>query len=166
MAATDFARLFYAMNTIIEDASSSVGLSKRAALALAILAGAPKSLDIRDQHTMMTNQKLQEFFVELRISTPASAKKDASAAKGELLGKKYIQIENKVSVFAVSADGERVVEKLHEAMKNTIEEIGLAEHERALLGQLVSLEQRQPPKPARASSPEKTARGDARERVG
>ena len=101
MATTELARINYAVNTIIEQASSAIGLSKRSAMALAIIAAdRDPDLVIRGEQ-IMTNQGLQDRFVRHKISTEASAKKDSSNAKSELLENGYIRVIGRVSVTSV-----------------------------------------------------------------
>lgn len=130
MAVAELARIYYAASTILDTASSAVGLSKRAALGLAILEvnGGP-----------MTNVDLQNEFVSHGISTEASVKKDASAAKSELLERRHIEIRDRVSVYAITQDGRRVVQEMCLAMGRAVEKLALTDADRALLRQVVGL---------------------------
>jgi len=153
MAVTELVRMLFAVNAILEEASAAVNLSKRAALALAIL-----HLEESSDETM-TNQDLHDRFVKHNVSTGLSAKKDSSAAKGELLAGKYIEIRGKVSVFALTSKGRDAVSKMYDAMDKAMEKLGLSEEERSVLRGLVKLPSRKPPasetagKPVRRKSP-------------
>ena len=137
MAATELARIFHAVNKILEDSSSAVGLSKRGAMALALI-------DTEPDHEVsgrpvMRNQGLRELFVLHKISEVASAKKDASTAKSELLKLTYIEIVGKVSVFALTPAGKQKIRELSDALGRAIDGVGLADDERALLRRLSGL---------------------------
>lgn len=131
--------MLYAMNTILEQASSAVGLSKRAALALAIL-----YLEDTSGATM-TNQDLHDRFLKYNVSTGLSAKKDASAAKGELLVAKHIEIRGKVSVFALTEQGREIVLRMRDAVNEALKKLDLSDEERAVLRELVGLPESKPP---------------------
>jgi hypothetical protein len=143
MAVTELARIIFALNTIMEKASSAAGLSKRGALALAILDALP----------VMTNKKLQERFVTHSISTPASAAKDVSSAKSELLDKEFIEIGRRTAEFSINAAGREVVMKMYASMGSAIDMIGLDADERALLRRLSGLDHSGEPA---ARGPERT----------
>jgi hypothetical protein len=136
MPVTEYARMLHAVNTILEKASSSVNLSKRAALALAIM-------NLRGDGQIMTSTILQEEFVKHSISTMASAPKDASTAKSELLEKGCIAIRIKVSEFVVSDEGQRLYTLMYRAMELAIEDLGLTASQRRILRLLGGL----PPRP-------------------
>lgn len=148
MAVAELARMLFAANTILEKVSSAVGLSKRAALALAIM-----SLEENSASTM-TNQYLQDQFLKYKVSTAQSVQKDASAAKSELLEHKHIEIQGKVSVFAISEQGRGIFLKMYQAMDEAIEEQGLSDEERSVLRKLVGMPE---PKTPNLDSPKRPA---------
>lgn len=136
MAATELARMISAANTVLDEAASAIGLSKRAALALAIM-----SQEGREGGSL-SNQELQDRFVQHRISSELSAKKDASAAKGELLKAKHIEIQGRVAVFAMTEHGKVTLERMYDVMTQVIDGIGLDDEERLFLRQLVGAQQK------------------------
>jgi hypothetical protein len=151
MAATELARMLFAANTILEKASSSVGLSKRAALALAIL-----FLE-DDPGAALTNREMHERFVTFNVSSGLSAKKDVSAAKSELLRLQYIEIREKMSKFGLTPKGRDVVSRMNDALAAAIDELGLSKRERSILRELAGLPDPQP-KPPTSEGSDKSAR--------
>ncbi len=135
MAATELARMLFATNAVLDKAASAIGLSKRAALALAIMSQEGR------EGGALSNQELQDRFVQHKISTELSAKKDASAAKGELLKAKHIEIQGRVAVFAMTEQGKATLKHMYEVMTRVIDDIGLADEERSVLRQLVAAQQ-------------------------
>jgi hypothetical protein len=135
MAVTELARMLYAANTILEEASKSVALTKRAALALAILhvEGAP-----------MSNQDLVERFEKYNVSTGLSSKKDASAAKGELLQANLIEIRGKLSIFALTPRGREVIELMMKAMDAALHKLRLDSDQRAVFRKIIGLDDSEP----------------------
>jgi len=152
MALGEVTRMLYVMNTIREEACSTVGLSKRAASALAILYS-----DDNPEGTM-TNKTLQDRFVEYNASTGLSTKKDASAAKSELLDVKYIEIKGKVSVFGLTTQGRETALKMHQAMSEALKQLNLSDEERFVLRKLVGLPAPPPTPPAKPSTSEKSGK--------
>ena len=137
MAAKELARILYGVNTILEKVSGAVGLSKRAAIALGIMALDPEVLDGKPA---MTNKGLRDRLVDYKMSTELSSKKDASAAKTELLSNGYIATDRGVSRFVITAEGQKKLEEMMgPVMGKAIDETGLSEPERALLRQLSGL---------------------------
>src|SRR5215475_7801500 len=115
MTVPELARIGFAVNFILEKASSSLGLSKRSAIGMAMMAV--------QQPKPMTNNDLQGQFVQWNISTKASANKDASAAKSELLQKGYIEIGDKVSIFSLNEKGRSALETLYREMRRATDEL-------------------------------------------
>lgn len=152
MALSELARMMYAVNTMLEKASSSVGLSKRGALALAIMAV--------EEGSTLTNAELQQRFLAHSISTKASVAKDASFAKGELLKHGHISIADSVSTFAMTTKGRATVDQMYAAIRSAVDELGLSDSERRVLRELSGLPIRQPPA---SEVPAKTARRKRRE---
>jgi hypothetical protein len=142
MAATELSRMLFAANSILEMASTAVHLSKRAAIALAIL-----YLEDEPESTRsVTNQEMQEQFLKYSASTELSVKKDVSAAKSELLRQQYIDIRGKVSQFGINSAGRLAVEKMNQAMESGIEELGLTSKERGMIRELIGLSTTEPKK--------------------
>jgi hypothetical protein len=142
MDVTEFARVFYAVNLILEDASAGVGLSKRAALALVLIS----------TKATVNNRDLQQQFVKNNISTDKSAQKDSSTAKSELLDKGYIAIRNNVSVFAITDSGKQAVSTINTAVGDGIEKLGPTDDQRSAMRVLVGLPPRiQPATTVKAS---------------
>ena len=151
MAATELARMLFAANTILEKASSAVGLSKGSALALAFL-----FLEDNPEGAL-TNQEMHERFVKFNVSTGLSAKKDVSAAKSELLRLQCIDIREKMSKFGLTPKGRDVISKMNDAMAVAVDELGLSNKERAVLRELAGLPAPQP-RPPGSEGPERSAR--------
>lgn len=145
MAVAELSRMLFAVNTIMEKASSVVGLSKRAASALAIL--------YLEDGAELTNAGLQKRFIEFKVSTDQSAQKDASSAKSVLLRAKHIEIRGKVSVFGLTEQGRDTVLKIYHAMNKALEDLGLSDEERSVLRKLVDLPEPRPPAKPNASVP-------------
>ena len=132
MSAPELARLISGANTALEEACSAVNLSRRAALALAIMSLGGKS------EGNISNQELLDRFLEYRITTKASAPKDVSSAKSDLLTSGCVQIVGKVSVFSVTDRGREVARKFQEVLDSSINEIGLSGAERLMLRELIN----------------------------
>lgn len=152
MAVTELARMLFVVNTILEKVSSAADLSKRAVLALAIL-----HLEDKPGATM-TNHDLHDKFLKYNVSTGLSAKKDASAAKSELLRKKHIEIGDKVSVFGLTAPGRDTISKMHDAMSSALEDLGLSSKERSVLREVIGLPDPTPPRPPTSEKSGRTTR--------
>jgi hypothetical protein len=132
----DLSRVIFAVNMLAEKVSKAVGLSRRAALALGVMAIDP---EIIDGKPVMTNGGLRRRLLEYNISTDLSVKKDGSVAKGELLDAGYVLTERKVSTFGITPSGREKVAEMARAMEAAINESGLAVEERGLLRRLVGL---------------------------
>jgi hypothetical protein len=137
MAATELARIVFAANTILERASSAIGLSKRGALALVVM-----TTDGKDG--VMGNQRLQNRFVHYNISSEASAKKDASAAKSELLKVRFIEIRERMSNFVITDVGHSALGKMQDEMARAMDDLRLSDKEREVFREAVGLPRRPP----------------------
>lgn len=151
MAFAEITRMLFAMNTILEQAASAAKLSKRAALALAIMYVEDNPGGIK------TNQNLQHLFLEYRLSTGSSAKKDASAAKSELLAAEFIMIQGRMSAFAPTPKGQAAIAKMYQVMNEALGKLELSDDERSVLRKLVELTNPKPSASAKAPSSEKSA---------
>lgn len=135
VAITQLARMNFAINSILEKASMGVGLSKRAAIALALLSAGGTAVE----GLIVSNQALQEQFVRLNISSELSVKKDVSTVKGELLQKQYIEIRGKVSQFGLTQQGREAITAMSRILEACVNETGFSFQERSLLREIINL---------------------------
>jgi hypothetical protein len=132
----DIARVLYAVHMIVEKASKAAGLSRRATLALGVMSVDPETVDGKPG---MTNRGLRERLLRYNLSSEQSVRKDASAAKTELLLSRDIVTEGSVATFVITAAGQEKLRLMKKATDAAVDETGLPDEERTLLRKLVGL---------------------------
>jgi hypothetical protein len=126
-----FGRLNSGLDALLQKACSEVNLSRRAIQALLLMSS-------DDTSETVSNQWLQQKFVEHKLSSSLSAGKDSSIAKSDLLVRGLIEIRGRVSEFGVTELGRSTASQLVAVMQSTIDEMELSELESFLLRELMS----------------------------
>jgi len=112
MSIVEFTRAYYAMNKMLEDASSDQNLSKRAAVVLLILGDGAA-------HGMKTSD-LVETFQTWYVSTGNTAAKDVSIAKGELFKLDLVEARHGIRNIQLTDEGRKRAGRLVETMEHAL----------------------------------------------
>jgi hypothetical protein len=157
MPIADFTRAYYAMNKVLDDASTKAGLSKRAAVLLLILHDAPDRMETAD---------LVRNFESWNVSTSRTAAKDVSIAKGELFQNDLVAARGGIRNIEVTEKGRRRASDLVSAIEQALRDMLDRDSENSLLAKLMlETVPRIPRKPVGSARPEgqrKTAQGAVR----
>ena len=130
MAAEEFAKLFYAMNFVFELATEHLGLSKKAAVVLWLLAEA--------EHGSLTNRLLVQRFGAWNMSrTRAGASRDVSLANKELDENGLITMHVGPKRVQISPDGWDAFKKFREQLSRVLEEPGTTSEQRKVISELI-----------------------------
>lgn len=111
----EFTRAYYAMNRVLEDASSSLQLSKRAAVVLLILY---ETVDCR-----MRTSELVRTFQTWDVSKKNSAAKDVAIAKGELFGQDFVMARGGIRNVQLTDEGRGKAEQLIAAIEKALRRV-------------------------------------------
>jgi hypothetical protein len=138
MAVEEFARLYYAMSRILEDASDSLQLSKRAGIVLWLLSESDKN--------ELDNQSLVRNFGLWQVSTSRDgASRDVSLANGELANRGWIVIKRGPYRVVLTSDGIKAAEAFLAHVADAVRQ--LPPPLRDLLGHALGTSSRKEPTP-------------------
>ena len=121
----EFTRAFFAMNSVLEDASHGLGLSKRAAVVLLILY---ESSDGR-----MKTAELVRTLQAWKVSTGNTVSKDVSIAKGELFEQDLVIARGGIRNIELTAAGRQKAESLIEAIGDAMNKAAAGDDATSLL---------------------------------
>jgi len=151
MPIDQFTRAFYAMNKVLEEASQTLQLSKRAAVVLLILSDAEKG--------EMRTKDLVETFQRWFVSASHTAAKDVSIAKGELFQRDLIMARGGIRNIELTAQGRDQAAGLVAAIERALENLVAGQKDLLLIqAALSTIKPKMPPKPLTPAGFKETGR--------
>lgn len=130
MAAEEFAKLFYAMNSILEHATKTLDVSKKAAIVLWLLAES-------NDGCLKNNALVMRFGNWNTNRTRASASRDVTLANAELDEKKWITMHVSPKRVEISSEGRVAFEKLRASLSGTLNDQRTPEEQRRIIKELI-----------------------------
>jgi hypothetical protein len=146
-----FTRAYFAMNKVLDDASQSLGLGKRAAVVVLIL--------LEADNGQMRTKDVVERFQAWYVSGANTAAKDVSIAKGELFEKDLIVARHGIRNIELTSTGRLLAANLVTEIEGELQSLVDNQADLVLIAQ--ALRDLRPSKPEEALSEIKVPRRPA-----
>lgn len=139
MPIEEFARLYYAMSRVLEEATEPLGVSKRAGIVLLLLSQAPDG-------SLLNSDLVRKFGAWQLSKTREGASRDVSKANEELDSKGWISIHRGPYRVEITSEGQSAAKAVNDGIGAALARVTVSPQLRSLLESLVlDMESRKPP---------------------